>query len=61
MVAEHIFAVGNGPYTKEMVGVVSKPKVGGTSAPVANAKTSPRVALASLPEKDKKIYKLIQY
>ena len=39
MVAEHVFAVGNVPSTKEMVGVVSKPKVGGTSAPVANAKT----------------------
>lgn len=55
MVAEHVFAVGNAPSTKEMVGVVSKPKVGGTSAPVAKAKTSPRVALASLPEKEKNI------
>ena len=44
MIAEHVFEVGNTPSVKEMVGIVSNPEMGGTSAPVAKTITSSRVA-----------------
>ena len=49
-VVEQVLAVGKAVSVKEIVGMVSNPRVGGTSAAVAKARTSPRVAWASPPE-----------
>ena len=60
MVAEHVFAVGNAPSTKEMVGVVSKPKVGVHQHQSQTLKHPPELLWPPCLKK-KKIYKLIQY
>ena len=49
-VVEQVLAVGKAVSVKEIFGMVSNPRVGGTSAAVAKARTSPRVAWASPPE-----------
>jgi len=49
-VVAHVFAVGKPPSVKDIVGIVSNPRVGGTLAPVAKIMTSCKVAWASLPE-----------
>ena len=49
-VVAHVFAVGKPPSAKDIVGIVSNPRVGGTFDPVAKIMTSSKVAWASLPE-----------
>ena len=49
-VVAHVFAVGKPPSVKDIVGIVSNPRVGGMLAPVAKITTSSKVAWASLPE-----------
>ena len=58
-VVAQVFAVGKPPSMKDIVGIVSNPRVGGTVAPVAKIMTSSKVAWASLPKN--KTYKFGSY
>ena len=49
-IVAHVLAVGKAISVKAMTGLSSNPNTGGTSAPVAKERTSPRVARASPPE-----------
>ena len=49
-IVAHVFAVGKRLSVNSMVGIVSNPKIGGTSAPVVKTRTSVRDAWASPPE-----------
>ena len=50
----HVLAVAKAISVKVITGLLSNPKTGGTSAPVAKERTSPRVARASPPELQRK-------
>lgn len=56
-VVEQVLAVGRDPEVNSTLGTESKPRGGGTLAPVTNIMTSSKVAAASEPKKQKGIRK----